>query len=188
MIELDDPRWSELWHCFGSGENVPPLLKKILTAKKDLPEKFWDELQNLLCHQCSTGSASVAAFPHLIQIASENCRNENGFHSLYSAALILAFEIGPRNKINNHWKSGLRPHPEFLFEPFKSAIGQGKELVARMMFRKRHKYDRTMEYLAISGVFALHSQIFLLLPQLRRKEIECFECGHVTNTDKMFTY
>ena len=188
MIELDDPRWAEFWHSYGSGDSVPPLLRRIERSKKDLPEKFWDDFQNILCHQCSTGSASVAAFPHLIRIASDNHRNENGFQSLYLAALILAFELGPKNKIDNHWKVSLRPNPDFLFDPFKDAVRQGKELVANMMFRKRHKYDRTMEYLAISGVFAMHSQIFLLLPQLKRKKIECFECGHVANTDDMFTY
>ncbi|WP_442511719.1 hypothetical protein SH528x_003431 [Novipirellula sp. SH528] len=188
MLALDDPRWSELWHCYGSGENVPPLLRRIERAKKDLPDKYWDEFSNILCHQCSTGSASVAAFPHLVRLAEVKQGTENGFRSLDLASLVLAFELGQSNQLNREWKRSLLPHPEYVLQPFKDAIKTGQQLVAQLLFKKRYSYNRMVQLLGIAGAFGKHSQVRLLIPQLQNHTITCPACEEYVDTRQMYTY
>ena len=188
MLALDDPRWTELWHSYGSGENVPPFLRKIERASKELPSKFWDEFGNILCHQCSTGSASVAAFPHLVRLADLNCGSENGFHALVLAAEILAFELGESGQLERVWKRSLQPPPEYIRQPFRDAIKAGQHLIAKQLFKRRYSFSRMTEWLAITAAFSRHADMFLLLPQLRRRSFMCPNCEADIDTSQMYTF
>lgn len=179
MIELDDPIWAELTHCYGSGSGIPNHIRHIESTKRPTP-KFWDELGNALCHQCTVGTASVAAFPHLVRIASENHMSQKGFESLKLAALILAFTIGPENKIPRM--------PKKLGEPFRKAISDGQVLVSAMVFQKKRDFADTMDMLAIVGVFSFQADTFLLLGSMRDGWFDCPACEERVETGTMYTW
>lgn len=67
MLSLDDSRWSELQHAYGSAADIPALLKQLA----DLPssensKEPWLSICSALAHQGDVYSASFAAAPHVI--------------------------------------------------------------------------------------------------------------------------
>jgi hypothetical protein len=76
MLGLDDPRWSELQHAYGSASDIPRLLKQLV----DLPsceddKEPWFSIWSSLAHQGDVYSASFAAVPHVIDaLASDPLR------------------------------------------------------------------------------------------------------------------
>ena len=74
MILLDDHRWHDLQHCYGSAADIPDLLRAIATntaPAKDHMAGPWSELWSRLCHQGDAYTASYAAVPHVVHIASQ---------------------------------------------------------------------------------------------------------------------
>ncbi len=68
MLDLDDPRWSELQHAYGTAADIPALLKQLA----DLPSSEnnnepWFYIWSALAHQGDVYSASFAAVPHVIE-------------------------------------------------------------------------------------------------------------------------
>lgn len=179
MIDLDDPIWANLTHSYGSGAGIPKEIRHIETSKKPTA-KFWDELGNILCHQCTVGTASYAAFPHLVRIASENPNSQKGFDSLKLAALILTFTVGPENKIPRMTKN--------LSVPFRKAVSDGQEIVSSIMFSKKRNFRDTMLILAIAGVFSNQADIFLLLGTMRDGWFDCPSCEDRVETGRMYTW
>ena len=189
MLELNDPRWADLSHCYGSGENIPPFLQKIADTD-ELGSEFWDELTNILCHQCSTGSASASAFCHLVKLAGQKSDLKTGFDSLCLAALILAYELGPENNIERLWESTeyFDAYPEYLRQPVLDAIENGKRVVEQLLYNKKLDYAQMMRVLGVAGVFGGFSEMYLLLPQLGSKTVYCVNCDDDLKTDTLFTY
>jgi hypothetical protein len=73
MISLDDKEWFELQDAYGSAQNIPSLLSAVETdpsPKRDGEEGPWFSLWSALYHQDTVYSASFAAVPHLLRIAS----------------------------------------------------------------------------------------------------------------------
>ncbi|WMS42271.1 hypothetical protein RDV64_19740 [Acuticoccus sp. MNP-M23] len=74
MLSLDDPRWSELRHAYGDAANIPSLLRTLASStapKARDQDEPWFTLWSCLCHQGDVFTASYAAIPHIVQIASE---------------------------------------------------------------------------------------------------------------------
>ena len=100
MLNLDDPRWNELNHAYGSASDTPTLLRR-LEANPDIQEfggithttplappelgqwnpghyasyheffaEPWLSLWMSLCHQGTVYTASFAAVPHIVRIAT----------------------------------------------------------------------------------------------------------------------
>ena len=72
MIELDDPRWPELSHAYGSAADLPELLRQLARAtgpKIGYQSEPWFTLWSSLCHQGDVYDASYAALPHIVEIA-----------------------------------------------------------------------------------------------------------------------
>ena len=72
MLPLDDPRWSDLSHAYGSASDIPQLLgqlAKATTPRQDWQDEPWFSLWSSLCHQGDVYSASYAAVPHIVDIA-----------------------------------------------------------------------------------------------------------------------
>jgi hypothetical protein len=61
-LDLGSPRWSELQHAYGSGVNIPALLRKAAAGDDDAVA----DLFGSILHQNSVYSASYAAVPHLV--------------------------------------------------------------------------------------------------------------------------
>ncbi|MCL9662683.1 hypothetical protein L2089_18500 [Paenibacillus hunanensis] len=66
MLDLHDPLWSELNTAFGTAEEVPELLASLL---HEYDEEIFQELTEVLLHQYTVYTATVAAVPYLIHIA-----------------------------------------------------------------------------------------------------------------------
>lgn len=74
MLPLDDPRWSDLQHAYGSAADIPALLRMLRAspAQPASPEdEPWFSLWSSLCHQGDVYPGSYAAVPHIVQIARE---------------------------------------------------------------------------------------------------------------------
>lgn len=64
-LDLSSSRWAALRHAYGSAEDVPRLLAQLASGDPDAA----GELTGALFHQGSVYSASLAAVPHLLEIA-----------------------------------------------------------------------------------------------------------------------
>lgn len=74
MLSLDDSRWSDLQHAYGSAGDVPRLLRSLASSpgpKASYQDEPWFSLWSRLCHQGDVYSASYAAVPHIVQIANQ---------------------------------------------------------------------------------------------------------------------
>lgn len=74
MLSLDDPRWSKLRHAYGDAADVPDLLRTLAGStgpKANCEDEPWFSLWSSLCHQGDVYTASYAAVPHIVRIASQ---------------------------------------------------------------------------------------------------------------------
>ena len=82
MLELDNFRWFELRHAYGTAEDIPALLKQLA----DLPtsennKEPWFSIWSTLAHQGDVFSASFAAVPHVIEaLASDPARADFSYY------------------------------------------------------------------------------------------------------------
>lgn len=83
--------WTELEHAYGEAGDVPELLKAV-----EGPEdaEAWDELWSYLCHQGTVYSASYAALPALLGLASRR-PPANRHDPLMLAGAIIASDDTP---------------------------------------------------------------------------------------------
>lgn len=182
MIALDDPIWSELWHCHGTGDGVPPLLKKLESSKRP-NKKFLADFADILYHQCSRGTASVAAFPHLIRIAADNISSKKGFDTISIAAFLLTYVLGSEGNYDSLYKLD-----STLREPFITAIADGQALVSAMMFSTDRDFSATADLLAIVAAFAKQPRLCLALDIQRRAVLMCPDCESEFPIDRLFTF
>jgi hypothetical protein len=68
LLDLDTRRWAELKHAYGSGADIPPLLRQLraFPPVTDLRSEPYFSLWSALCHQGDVYSASYAAVPHVV--------------------------------------------------------------------------------------------------------------------------
>lgn len=67
MLSLDDPRWSDLQHAYGTAADIPALLKQLADLPSSEKNKEpWFSIWSALAHQGDVYSASFAAVPHVI--------------------------------------------------------------------------------------------------------------------------
>lgn len=67
MLELNDPVWSRLTTAYGDGEEAVQLLRRLVTAAEDA--ELRQELFELLLHQDTVYTATLAAMPYLAAMA-----------------------------------------------------------------------------------------------------------------------
>jgi hypothetical protein len=68
MLELDDPRWGELRHAYGSASDIPALLRQLQSDSPSVGRiEPWFTLWSSLAHQGDVYPASFAAVPHIIR-------------------------------------------------------------------------------------------------------------------------
>jgi hypothetical protein len=68
VISLDNPKWNELQTAYGSATRVPDILKRLYADPND--KDALNDAWSSLCHQDTIYSASIAAAPHLISLAT----------------------------------------------------------------------------------------------------------------------
>jgi hypothetical protein len=113
MLSLSDPRWAELRHAYGAAADIPGLLARAATEHRPGHHRnsAWFELWSALCHQGDAYTASFAAVPHLIALASDAL----GRHSY--EPLLLAGSI-EQARLERRAPAV----PEDLAEPYSAAI------------------------------------------------------------------
>ena len=76
MLPLNDPRWRELRHAYGAGDDVATWLAELRATTPlchDLSEMHpWESL----CHQWTVYPATFAAIPHVVDIVSQHPAND----------------------------------------------------------------------------------------------------------------
>lgn len=100
-LPLNSPIWSELDHAYGKADDIPALLQE-LSKKSDFDDPNCEPMFALwssLCHQGDVYTASFAAFPHLVEIASNKVPSDMG-HILMLAAAIAAAVDDPAPLLN----------------------------------------------------------------------------------------
>ena len=73
MLALDDPLWSRLSHAYGAATDTPALLRALASSTAPAPgqdSEPWFSLWSSLCHQGDAFTASYAAVPHIVAIAT----------------------------------------------------------------------------------------------------------------------
>lgn len=71
-LPLDSPRWGELSHAYGKASDIPELLRQLRSYPPGwrYDEDPWFTLWSSLCHQGDVHTASYAAVPHILTLAS----------------------------------------------------------------------------------------------------------------------
>ncbi len=133
MLALDDPYWHELEHAYGSASNIPGLLQALAKSpgvKSAGTGEPWHSLWSSLCHQGTVYSASYAAVPHIVEIAS----NASWPIDFSFFALPTAIEIGRFNKTGSDVPSNLR-------SSYEEAV---HELAACALHHRAQEWDLDM--------------------------------------------
>ncbi len=81
MLELDDSRWAELHHAYGSAADIPGLLRRLKSSSTSIGQNEpWFTLWSSLAHQGDVYPASFAAVPYVIRVfASDPATSDVSF-------------------------------------------------------------------------------------------------------------
>lgn len=141
VIKLEDPRWNELSHAYGSAADIPALLRQ-LAGVKGLKTRYdsepWFTLWSSLCHQGDVYDASYAAVPHIVEIAcSAKGPIDFSFFQL-PAAIEIALCNGKGPAV-----------PADLTDAYRGAVSNLAECVAL------HRHDEWDEATLLSAMAAI---------------------------------
>ncbi len=143
MLSLGDPRWKELQHAYGEAAGVPSLLQALAASagpRAGYEEEPWFSLWSMLCHQGDVYTASYAAIPHIVQIASEATGPIDFSFFALPAAVEIARQTGRGPDI-----------PEAYAEDYRRAL---ERLVENVSLHRNDAWDRSM-LLAVAAAQAV---------------------------------
>ncbi|WP_433474124.1 HEAT repeat domain-containing protein [Spirillospora sp. CA-142024] len=92
LAGLDDIDWAGLRHAYGSAEDVPGLLRALSSSDEDERNAALSELFTNIHHQGSRYSASAAAVPFLLALASDPGAPERTWPLYLAVALAIGFD------------------------------------------------------------------------------------------------
>jgi hypothetical protein len=120
MLSLNSPLWKEFTHAYGSAADIPGLLEQLKTAgpQEEYDSEPWFSLWSALCHQYDVYTASYAAMPHIVAIASSKPAHARLDH-LFLATSIEAFRH----------LADAPPIPAELQDAYQQAIQQASKLI-----------------------------------------------------------
>lgn len=127
MLPLDSPVWADLSHAYGTAEDIPPLLKALEEYPSDerYLEEPWDTLWGSLCHQCDVYSASYAALPHILRVASAA-----------PDRICISFVLMPAMIEASRQYDVSPPVPDSLSEAYFAAVRSLPDIVASIRHRE----------------------------------------------------
>ena len=120
--------WSTLRHAYGAAVDIPELLAAVATDTRPghIQGSTWFKLWSALCHQGDAYSASYAAVPVLIEIASSPA-----YRDRYDPLLLAA-------SINVSLCEGHGPSmPTALAESYSAALARGGDLARKALANPR---------------------------------------------------
>jgi len=144
-LSLDDPRWSNLQHAYGSASDIPDLLRQLvaLPASGGFEDEPWFSLWSSLAHQGNVHSASFAAVPHVVRALASDPTRANSTYFQFPAWVEICRQ-----------KSGASI-PEDLQELYFAALGHLPALVAAAADRE---WDAGYLACALSAIAAAKGQ------------------------------
>ena len=91
MLKLDDKKWRDLNHAYGSAKNIPDLILSLenFPDSKNYTDEPYFSLWSSLCHQGDIYTASYATFPYLVDF----CKKHQNKASLSIIQLAVFIEI-----------------------------------------------------------------------------------------------
>lgn len=133
MLSLDDVLWADLQHAYGNALDIPDLLRALAEStgsKACYQDEPWLSLWSSLCHQGDIYTASYAAVPHIVHLASRiDAPVDFGFFQLPTAIEIAR-------------KTGRGPDiPGSLADDYHRAIQQ---LVENVSLHRHEAWDQSM--------------------------------------------
>lgn len=147
VLALDDPRWANLSTAYGPAVDLPNLLT--LAAEDFRPgheeQSNWFALWSALCHQGDVYTASYAALPHLVGLATERLqrRHHDPLHLAASIELSRLEGRGPAV-------------PEDLIASYYQAVEVGRRLAERSVSAA---WDRESERVILGSLAAFSGDI-----------------------------
>ncbi len=171
MLPLDDRRWSELTHAYGSADDIPGLLDQLKTA--DLQVKYdtepWYSLWSALCHQYDVYNASYAALPHIVSMAAERPPQKRLDH------ISLCGSIEAFRHLDD-----AAPMPNDLEAAYLVALRQARELTIESLSLDWDEMD-TRILLGMLAVFSGKPRLGCAIFEME-EETECPNCGSTIST------
>jgi hypothetical protein len=150
MLELESPQWSKLTHAYGPAANIPSLLRLVAEnpkGKASYTEEPWFTLWSSLCHQGSIYTASYAAVPHLVGIASRTS-GPCAWDFFGLPAIVEATRLRGAGPVM----------PEFLSAAYSSAVHGLHEAAFR---HASHPWDHTFTQAVLAAVAAASGNALL---------------------------
>lgn len=145
MLELDDPRWAELRHAYGSASDTPNLLLRLDNTSISMgKEEPWFTLWSSLAHQGDVYSASFAAVPHIVRVLAR----------APTASAPSFFQFPAWVEICRQRKGV--PIPDYLSEAYFSALRELPTLVAAAATQE---WDDAFLSCALSAIAAAKGHI-----------------------------
>jgi hypothetical protein len=166
VLDLNDKRWTELQHAYGSAADIPALLKQLASVPAGQGnEEPWFSLWSALAHQGDVHPASFAAVPHVVQaLATAPGRADFNY-----------FQFPAWVEICRHRKGVLVP--EDLLGAYREALSRLPGLVAAAAERS---WDDTLLCAALAAIAASKGQqivaeaILELSPEVAEEFMEWF--------------
>jgi hypothetical protein len=95
VFALDDPRWNNLRHAYGTAGDVPDMLRMLASKSSQQREATWDRLWSALCHQGSIYEATFAAVPHVVAIGVARAIDERLDYCAFVGAVAASAARAP---------------------------------------------------------------------------------------------
>jgi len=171
VLPLDDSRWGELTTAYGSGLEVPGLLRRLSSeGVPAVPKSYWDGcpwtmLWATICHQGTVYTASYAAVPHLVRLASQAAPDARA----RLIDLITYIEMG------RAWRSA-PPVPAFLEAGYLAALEELREILAASM-RERWETRSACRLAAAFMVLNGETEVARYLSEVAESYPACPSCG-----------
>lgn len=165
MVELASPLWREYRHAYGPATDIPDLLRQARgtarTQRSD--EEPWHSLWSALCHQYDVYSGSIAALPHLVEMAVER-RPTDRLDPLLLAGAIETYRH----------RQGGPEIPSYLEATYRAALARAAQLTVEALEQERDE-DAYRCLLAALAAFQEHPRLAAGVDGLEPRMI-CPEC------------
>jgi hypothetical protein len=128
MVEPASRPWNEYRHAYGPATDIPDLLRQARHAppSRRSDEEPWHSLWSALCHQYDVYSGSIAALPHLVEIARER-RPVDRKDALLLAGAIETYRHRP----------GGPEVPRYLVVTYRAALSRAAALTVEALDLER---------------------------------------------------
>jgi hypothetical protein len=172
MLPLNDPRWAELRHAYGRGDEIAAWLRSLRTGFSSEVHSSDQHPWDSLCHQWTVYPATFAAIPHIVDIVAEHPPEERRRVELLS---FVGWSIACAQL------SGDEP-PSFLASDYAAGVRRAVGLIVESLpyaeLKDDDSYSPAHRYrILLSSLAACHGayELALILAELK-DGAKCSNC------------